>query len=275
MGTRVRLRGGRAAVAVGGVRGAARAGRLRRRAQADLAAGRPDRRRADGLQPVPDLVLAGGTVLRAGGAAERRLPARLRLRQGDADIRPGDRVGARRGARAGHPLLLVAGGHPRGRVAVVGPPLRAPGAARDRFCGRVRAGTVDTGHQSERERAREVDFVGAGVTPTRRGRAAVPGRLRIGRLQPAGVGVDRGVRGGARPPGGARRPRGAPADGGRRRGGGQRTGLEPAARRRRHRRSADPQRDRAVDAGRPGGGWGHGAWRAPAGSGSRWRWRCA
>src|ERR1700722_8253775 len=95
VGPDLRLRRGRPAVALGARRDARRAGLVRDRHETDLAPRRADRGRADRLQPVSRLVLAGGALVRAAGAAERAVTARVRVRPRGADATRTRRVGDR------------------------------------------------------------------------------------------------------------------------------------------------------------------------------------
>src|SRR5580692_2508683 len=105
LGPDLRLRRGRAAIAVGPRRNARRARLLRDRREADLATRRADRGRAHSLQPVSRLVLAGGPLVRAARAPERALAARIRIRPRGADATRARGVGDRLGARPGDALL--------------------------------------------------------------------------------------------------------------------------------------------------------------------------
>src|SRR5205823_6099051 len=80
MGSDLRLWRGRAAFAVSARRSVGGAGRLWRGAPADLAPRGADRGSADRVQPILDLVLAGGTLVLVAGIAHRLLAAGVRVR---------------------------------------------------------------------------------------------------------------------------------------------------------------------------------------------------
>jgi hypothetical protein len=157
LGAGVRIWGGRAALAVGG-RGCARdPGCLRRRDRARLPARRVDLRGLRRLQPVPDLVLTGGPLLRVAGAADRSGPARVRPRPARSDADAVGALGSGGGAVDGDPLLRGARDRAAGRAAVGGPPTSPHRSARGRDRRAVRARVDPVGDLPERRRQRRLD----------------------------------------------------------------------------------------------------------------------
>ena len=141
---------------------------------------RARRRRLRGarhVQPVPDLVLAGGARLHAARGAVRCVVPVLRPRARRPE-RPQSRlVGTVVVARGDDALLRGLSRRPRGVVAAVGRPIQAGGGRRRR--GRARAGG-DVPVCADRHWARRrVDRARAAKGPGR------PGDIRVGREHPA------------------------------------------------------------------------------------------